>query len=200
MRRSRVLPPFALVAVLVLLAACGSDDTTPSTSGPTDTSVTTASTVTTSLAPTTTSTTETPRVEETVFGFLRSFDGTDGPSVLVGVDEAEMLTGDDAIAAAREDGVIGEDEGLPNDFYIRNLDEATVELTVSPSVVVTLQACYVGGDCVTTEQVDLATWSVLLGSEDDPGLAWDWYGAGSLPYEFTIENGLVVGIREQYLP
>ena len=70
---------------------------------------------------------------------------------------------------------IGLGEDLPNDFYIRNLDESTAEFTVSPNIVMTLQACYQGG-WVVTEQ-DLATWSVLLGAEEDPGLKWDWYGA-----------------------
>ncbi len=111
-----------------------------------------------------------------------------------------MLTGEEAVAAARQDGVIGADEDLPNDFYIRNLEETTTEYTVSPDVVVTLQACYEGGDCVTTEQVDLDTWSILLGGEDDPGLDWSWYGQGSLPYVFTVASGLIVEINEVYLP
>ena len=136
---------------------------------------------------------------EDVFGWLRSFETRDGTTI-VQVDPAEMLTGDEAVAAARQDGVISGDEDLPNDFYIRNPDESTTEFTVSPDVVVTLQACYEGGDCVTTEQVDLATWSVLLGGEDDPGLDWGWYGQGSLPYTFTVAGDLIVEVAEVYLP
>jgi hypothetical protein len=41
-------------------------------------------------------------------------------SMTLGVDLAEMLTGEEAREAAVEDGVIGEDEVLPNDFYIDN--------------------------------------------------------------------------------
>ena len=111
-----------------------------------------------------------------------------------------MLTDEAAVAAARQDGEIGQDEDLPNDFYIRSCDKCTTEFTVSPDVVVTLQACYQGGGCVVTEQVDLATWSVLLGTEEDPGLEWDWYGAGSLPYDFTVSNEMVTEILEMYLP
>lgn len=66
---------------------------------------------------------------------------------------------------------------------------------VSPEVVVTLQAC-----CVTTEQVDLATWSVLLGGEDDPGLDWSWYGQGSLPHVLAVANDLIVEVKDVYLP
>lgn len=171
-----------VVAVLLWgLAACATDG---------------VATTTTTTEPATTTTTV---AGDTIFGWLRSFEGTAG-TVTVGVDEAEMLTGDEALAAAREDGAIGEDEELPNDFYIRNPDESTIDLTVSPDVVVTLQACYEGGECVTTEQVDLDTWSVLLGGEDDPGLEWDWYGSGTLPYEFTVQNGVIVEVEEQYLP
>ncbi|MDH3306732.1 MAG: hypothetical protein OEO77_04340 [Acidimicrobiia bacterium] len=68
---------------------------------------------------------------------------------------------------------VGQDEDLPNDFYIHNADQSTTEFTVSPDVVVTLQACYQGGGWLVTEQ-DLATWSVLLGAGEDPGLEWDW--------------------------
>lgn len=41
-------------------------------------------------------------------------------SMTLGVDVAEMLSGQEAHDAAVEDGVIGEDEDLPNDFYIDN--------------------------------------------------------------------------------
>lgn len=50
-----------------------------------------------------------------------------------------MLTGDEAVAA-RQDGVIGADEDLPNDFYIRNLEESTTEFHVSVDVVVAVSA------------------------------------------------------------
>ena len=180
--------PITILAVLLtLLTACGSNGNAGLT--------TMEATTTTTAAPATT----TVPAAETVFGWLRSFEDTGG-MMTVGVDPAEMLTGDAALAAARQDGKIGQDEDLPNDFYIRNPDDSTTEFTVSPNVVVTLQACYPGGDCVVTEQVDLATWSVLLGAEEEPGLEWDWYGSGSLPYEFTVTSETVTEIWEVYLP
>jgi hypothetical protein len=45
----------------------------------------------------------------------------------LGVDLAEMLSGEEARLAAIEDGVISEDEDLPNDFYIDN-DDTVLEL------------------------------------------------------------------------
>jgi hypothetical protein len=177
-----------VVACFVFVAVgCGDDTTSAPTTTSSPTSTVTETSTTTAIA------------SETTFGWLSSFEGRNGTTIL-GVDQAEMLTGQEARDAAREDGVIGENEDLPNDYYIRNPDEATTELVVSPDVVVTLQACYEGGECVTTEQVDLDTWSVLLGSEDDPGLGWNWYGAGSLPYVFTIEDDIVVQVDEVYLP
>ncbi len=50
------------------------------------------------------------------------------------------------------------------------------------------------------QPIDLNMWSVLLGGEDDPGLEWDWYGSGTLPYEFILRSGLIVEAEEQYLP
>jgi hypothetical protein len=175
-----------------MLSACGTDEGARSTttSAPPETTITT-------VAPETTTTAV--AAGRTIFGWLRSLENTDGTTTIA-VDPAEMLTGEEAVAAAREDGVIGATEDLPNDFYIRNADVSTIDLAVSPDVVVTLQACYEGGDCVTTEQVDLETWSLLLGAEEDPGLEWDWYGAGELPYEFTVEGGAISEAREQYLP
>ena len=177
-----------LAVLMAVLTGCGTNGSAASTSGAPDTTTTTTAPVTTTVP-----------AAETIFGWLRSFEDTGGTTT-VGVDPADMLTGEAAVAAARQDGEISQNEDLPNDFYIRNPDESTIEFAVSPDVVVTLQACYPGGDCVVSEQVDLATWSVLLGAEENPGLEWDWYGAGSLPYEFTVTNETVTEIHEVYLP
>ena len=54
--------------------------------------------------------------------------GTDeNDAITFGVDEADMLTGEEARKKAVEDGVIAEGEDLPNDFYIAN-DVKTLEL------------------------------------------------------------------------
>jgi len=61
----------------------------------------------------------------------------DAPVRVIDVHLVEMLSGDEALAAARAAGEIGPGEDLPNDFYIREhpdevfsitLDEATVEI------------------------------------------------------------------------
>ena len=55
----------------------------------------------------------------TYFAFVTAGEDETGAQVL-GVDLAEMLTGEEARLAAVEDGVIEEGEDLPNDFYIDN--------------------------------------------------------------------------------
>ena len=194
-RSERATAPI-LVLVVTALVGCGSDEDTGSS--PTDPPASTTSAPTTTMQPPDISSTIAGADEE-VFGWLRSLETRDGATILE-VDPAEMLTGDEALAAARQDGVIGDDLDLPNDYYIRNPDESTSAFTLSPDVVVTLQACYDGGDCVTTEQVDLETWSVLLEGEEDPGLEWNWYGQAALPYQFTVANDLIVRIEEVFLP
>lgn len=56
----------------------------------------------------------------------------------LGVDLADMLTGEEARQAAIADGVIGEDEDLPNDFYIDNPDEVyeLLHFSEEPEIVV----------------------------------------------------------------
>ncbi|NIR39073.1 MAG: hypothetical protein GWN79_17435, partial [Actinobacteria bacterium] len=119
MRLARAL----LVAVVV--AACGgtaADSTTTTTAAPTTTtaptSTTTTQPTTTTTQPTTTTTTQpttttTISVDEVLFGELVAFVG-EGGTVVVTVALQEMLTGEEALEAAREDGFIGQDEDLPN--------------------------------------------------------------------------------------
>lgn len=183
----------------MMLAACGGAAGTTTTSTAQTTTTTAAPvTTTTTTVPETTTTTAQPTVE-TVFGHLRSFEGTDDGSIVVGVDEATMLSGEEAVAAAREDGVIGQDEDLPNDYYIRDPDDTVVEFVLSPNAEIVLQATRPDGP-VTQETVDVETWSILLGGEEDPGLDWTWYGAGYLPYWFDVRDGVIVHVEEQYLP
>jgi hypothetical protein len=119
------------------------------------------------------------------------------------VDSVEFLTGDEATAAAQEDGVIEEGEELPGGFYLRNPDPGLDVLTLGDVRVVTLQACFPeSGPCVVERAADLDDWIELI---SDPGLAeerhgWDWYGAGSAPYRLTLQDGTIVQIQEQYLP
>jgi len=119
------------------------------------------------------------------------------------VDEVEFLTGNEATSAALEDGFISAEEGLPDGFYIRNQGPEVRTLTLGDPGVVTLQACFPDpGPCVAEQAVDLDTWAELLAAPESAAdrLGWNWYGDGQLPYWFTLQDGVVVEIQEQYLP
>ncbi|MDH3306885.1 MAG: hypothetical protein OEO77_05145 [Acidimicrobiia bacterium] len=134
---------------------------------------------------------------EVVFAYVTEFDGS-----MVTTDYATFLTGDEATAAAREDGVIGADETVPNDFYIRNDNPTLRELPVSEQAPVVLQTCFLDGPCVRQTAVTLEQWSGLLAEQSAGGLpdGWQWYGGGALPYWLTLQDGVVVHVAEQYLP
>jgi hypothetical protein len=119
-------------------------------------------------------------------------------------DYAEWYTGDEAAAAAIEDGEGSGDGTYDLDFYIRNQNDRLRTLDVATGTEVALIACYPNedGPCVTTESVGLVTFADLL---DQPGTAldtegWNWYGTGEAPFWLTISEGVVIQIDEQYLP
>lgn len=118
-------------------------------------------------------------------------------------DYVEFLTGDEATEAAREDGVIEEDEENPGGFYLRNRNPRLRTLPLGDPEMVVLQACFPEpGLCVVEHAVELDTWAELL---TDPATAeeqvgWAWYGGASAPYWLTMQDGVVVQVEEQYLP
>jgi hypothetical protein len=130
--------------------------------------------------------------------FVQSVDATKGTVV---ADYAQWFTGEAATEAAREDGEIGPDEQVPNDYYIRNDNTRLRTLDVADDTDVGLQACYPDpGPCVTTEAVDVETWATLLSDPGSDVVSWQWYGGGYLPYWLTLDGDLVVQVVEQYLP
>jgi hypothetical protein len=119
-------------------------------------------------------------------------------------DYAEWYTGDEAAAAAIEDGQGASDGTYDLEFYIRNQNGRLRTLEVASGTDVVLIACYPNedGPCVTTESVGLVTFADLLA---DPEAAldtqgWYWYGAGEVPFWLTLSDGVVIQIDEQYLP
>jgi hypothetical protein len=134
------------------------------------------------------------------FAYVVSIDVADGT---VTVDPAEWFNGEEAVQAAHEDGAIPpEQEFVDDDFYIRNLDPQTRVLSLADTPVVVLQACYQQGPCLTTSAVDGDTWADLI-ADPEAGydlVGWWWYGGGHLPYWFTLDDGVIVQVQEQYLP
>lgn len=128
------------------------------------------------------------------------------------VDYAEWLTGEEANEAARLDGAIPPGEQVPNDFYIRNTNPQVRTLSLASDVVVILNTAATGGvseipvshdDWLSLFKSDGTPWDPEIESVPDyPEPHFGFFGAGSVyaPYWLTIDNGVVVQIRQQYVP
>ena len=156
-----------------------------------------ATTTTTSTQPTTTSQpTSTTRPGETFeqFGFVRSLTG--GTLMF---DPAEMLTGDEALDAAREDGIIGVDEDLPNDFYIRNLDQNDEWQIAVGSAAEFVLIGFDASGALADSPVSAAEFEALLsGSADSSG----FYGfvPGDVAMTLVLIGDTVASGNQTYLP
>lgn len=202
--------PAVLIAVLSV-AACGSDTQTTTTGLETTSSTTTVTTAppvssstllpqstTTEQAPTTT--TEPLSSAEILLpsGNIKAMGYIDrvwesGGKRYISIDYAEMLTGEEARDAAIEEGLIGPDEDLPNDYFITNENTKKREFTVSPSVSVATSTLLGGGMDEPSNWVEFTSfWS------DSPP-----EGAGHLhlmPWWIERTGTEVISIMEQYLP
>jgi len=129
-------------------------------------------------------------------------------------DYLQFLTGDEAAQAAFEDGVIASvEEGVPNDYYIRNQNDLLRTLPVADDVLVMLLTSADGP--IETVEVPMEEWLALFkpdgtpwDSQVDEVPSWDeppygYYGASlaSTPYWLTLDpDGTVIQIEQQYLP
>ena len=127
-------------------------------------------------------------------------------------DYIQWLTGDEANQAAFEDGVIGSvDEGLPNGFYIRNVNDELRTLTLTPETTLVLFDSQESGPL----QVPVADWAALFqpdGSPWDPAVdelprfpavSFNYYTASFVgtPYWLYLDgDGTAIHIEQQYLP
>lgn len=123
-------------------------------------------------------------------------------AVLATADYAELLTGEEAVRAAVEDGQANADGTLDGDFYIRNRNDRLRTLPVESGAAIVVYACYVEGPCLTREAIDVRTFANL---RSDPSSApdtvgWQWYGDPDFPCWLIIDDGVIVHIDEQYLP
>lgn len=117
--------------------------------------------------------------------------------VTLGVDLAELLSGEEAKRAAVEDGFIAEDEDLPNDFYIDNDDQVLELVHVADNASFILIS---GSD--TAQQVAVDT-TVLVEIWEGSYAGEPIYAAGPgipIPMEVTISDGLIAEATQVYLP
>ena len=138
---------------------------------------------------------EEPLVER-AFGFVTGF-SREGETLLLGLDEAQWLTGKAAAQGMLADGHCP--EGVPceppNPFYIRNPDPAIRMVAVSPDVEIILQTYShtALGTFQHDEAVSLDVFQALFAPGADSHLP-------RVPYHLEIRDGLVVRIEEQYVP
>jgi hypothetical protein len=103
--------------------------------------------------------------------------------------------GKDADHAAWEDGET--DVPVPNDYYIRNLDPAILELSVSPDVQVT--SCWYHYDTYGTLENRPITYQQFLDVMHD-----DTEGTRAhlriSPWRITVQDGVITALDEQYRP
>jgi hypothetical protein len=111
----------------------------------------------------------------------------------ISIDYAEMLTGDEAIAAAVAAGDIAPGEDLPNDYFIRNTSPQKREFVVAPSASITT-ATFGGGS-----DQQPASWSEFMSfwSDSPPEGAEHLH---DVPWWIERDGKVVVSIEEQYLP
>lgn len=119
-------------------------------------------------------------------------DGLDDNSLVF--DVIQWLSGDEANAAALEDGAIEEGDVVPNDYYIRNQNPQLRTRAVTADVDVVLSTW----DCRNIPDEKPVVFARFVELFNSPGRC-----AQNLlhnPYWLTIENGVIVAIEEQYRP
>ena len=127
-------------------------------------------------------------------------------------DYAQWLSGDEANQAAFEDGVIGSvEEGVPNDYYIRNVNDQLRTLPLSGEAVIVL----VNPVEIGPIEVPVDEWLALFKEDgtpwnyevDDvptfPEPYFDYFGANivNTPYWLYLDaDGTVIHVEQQYIP
>jgi hypothetical protein len=119
--------------------------------------------------------------------------GIDPSALSVDLDLAQFFGLEDGIAAAREDGVIGPNEDLPNPFYVRNLHERRT-LGISADAQVIVLGYDAEGSTLMTP-VSLEEF-VLFWRTGPASGAW----TDALYYWFSPSAGVVDRIEAQYIP
>ncbi|MGH8924747.1 MAG: hypothetical protein ACRDWA_08965 [Acidimicrobiia bacterium] len=158
----------AIVALLLLaLVACGEDRTPTATPGA-----------------------SVPTGTEEFFAFVLSVDGSE-----LTFDPAEILTGEAAHDAAVAAGVIGEDEDLPNDYFIANPEEDSQTAVLSAAGTYVLLGLD-EGEAIAEVNVDRD--ELVQALQNGEG----YYGivVGETPMMLVTSGGEVIAATQVYFP
>lgn len=142
---------------------------------------------------TATDTAESPKPSGTIkqFTFVKGVT-IKGGKTTVTADYAQFLTGTAAAASA---AAHGDESPPPNDYYIANDNKKLRTLPVKSGIKVTLTALDDGTSDPEGYKVSLAKWAGYYAAPTAD--------TGSItggPYWFTITDGVVTAITEQYTP
>lgn len=131
-----------------------------------------------------------PTSTEEFFAFVLSVDDSE-----ITFDRAEILTGEEAHDAAVAAGVIGEDEDLPNDFFISNPDEASQTAALSAAGTYILLG-FDEGQAI--EEVSVDRDELITALQDGEG----YYGivVGETPMTLVTSGGEVIAATQVYFP
>lgn len=125
------------------------------------------------------------------FTFVKNVTASGGKTS-VAADYAQFLTGK---AAADSATAHGDESPPPNDYYIANDNKKLRTIPVKPGISVKLTARDDGTSEPNGYKVSLAKWASYYASPTD-----NTGGITGGPYWFTITDGVVTAIEEQYTP
>jgi hypothetical protein len=184
----RTASVLAVIALSTMIAGCSAretqDTTTTSTPITTTTTAVTPSTVVQAIA------------DGEWFAFV-TVDTDDSGEPTLGIDVAEVLTGEEARQAAIDAGVIGEGEDLPNDFFISNPEPTRELLHLAPDADITVISATDPGMTIDVEVEDLqALYEGTYPLDDVYGIV----PGEPIAMEVTIVDGMVTAAHAFYLP
>lgn len=147
----------------------------------------------------TTTTTEPgePALEDGTWFALVTIGEDENGAMTLGIDLADMLTGEEAREAAVEDGAIAEDEELPNDFYINN-DDVVLELLHAAE-----DARFVmisGEDVAERIQVDALLFAEIYEGTYSGDPLYGVVPQTPIAMDVVVSGGLVTEATAVYLP
>jgi hypothetical protein len=117
--------------------------------------------------------------------------------IVLGVDVAEMLTGEEARQAAVDAGVIGEGEDLPNDFFINNPEVVLELVSLAPDAEITVIS---GTDTSQQVAIDAQRLLALYEGTDTGEPVYGIVAGQPIVMDLVIEGGVVTEAHAVYLP
>ena len=132
------------------------------------------------------------------FAFIRGIDTTESVPALI-VDYAELLSGDEAVQAAIEDGELPADQaegGLPNDFYIRNQNPQLRTLPVADEAPIYLFDYTTTGE-FDYDPINLDTLVRIIETSDSSA---HYFPLTDYPVWLVVKDNAILQVTPQYLP